>query len=89
MTKKEYFKRLCEARASRLNVIIGAVNSKLKQQDAGLRDEFERMFFDNLVAEAKSHEEKYGFWPTFEMMEIDTDDPVLDIYSTSADKRIK
>jgi len=86
--KKEYLKRLSEARASRLNVIIRAVNEKIEKENAGLREEFEEMFFDHLMEEARSIEEKYGDWPVFDMMEIDYDDPVLDIYSTPAEKRM-
>ena len=33
-----------------------------------------------MVAEAEAHEKKYGFYPVFEMEEIEYDDPVLDNY---------
>ena len=87
MNEKEFYQRFAEARASRLNQITDAVNRKKSKEEAGLRDEFEEMFFDDLMSEANAHEKKYGFWPVFEMMEIETDDPVLDIYNSPAEKR--
>lgn len=80
MTEKEYYKALSETRTSRLNDIIYAVNCKVPKKEAGLKNEFESMFYDRLTAEAKAHEKKYGEWPVFEMGEIETDDPHLDIY---------
>lgn len=77
----EYQHELGEIRASRLNDIMHAVNCKAPKEEFDLMSETESQFFDNLVAEAKAHEEKYGFWPVFEMLEIDYDDPRLDIYS--------
>lgn len=80
MSENEYFKALCGARASRLNEITEAVNRKVPKDEAGLNEEFEEMYYDRLWKEAEAHAKKHGFWPTFEMDEIDTDDPVLDIY---------
>ncbi len=37
-------------------------------------------------AVAEAHEKKYGFYPAFEMEEIDYDDPVLDIYKDDGQK---
>ena len=87
MSEKEYFKHLRETRASRLNKIIDAVNRKMSKEEADLQGEFEGMFFDRLMRQANTHEEKYGERPIFEMMEIETDDPVLDIYKSPAEKR--
>lgn len=87
MTEAEYFKNLSEAKASRLNQIIAAVNKKVKKDKAGLKNEFEQMFYDRLWKEAVAHEKKYGKWPVFECGEIETDDPVLDIYNSPAEKR--
>lgn len=89
MNEKEYFKKLSEAKASRLNQIIVAVNKKIKKKDAGLKDEFEEMFYDRLMKEAKAHEAKYGRWPVFDVSEIESDDPALDIYSSPAEKRAR
>ena len=80
MDEKNYFKSLYAAKASRLNQIISAVNRKVEKKSAGLENEFEEMFFDRLMTEAKAHEKKYGKWPVFEMNEIESDDPALDIY---------
>lgn len=87
MTEKEYFNKLSTAKASRLNQIIAAVNQKVEKSKAGLKDEFEEMFYDRLWKEAEAHEKKYGKWPVFECGEIESDDPVLDIYNSPAEKR--
>ena len=81
MSEKEYFKQLCNAKSSRLNQITAAVNKKVTKKAAGLHGEFEEMYFDRLMAEAKNHEKKYGKWPVFEMGEIESEDPVLNIYN--------
>ena len=82
MTEKEYFKKLGEIRASRKNEILVAVNCKLPKEKAGLKTEVEKMFYERSWKDAVAHEKKYGFWPTFEMCEIDYDDPCLDIYNS-------
>lgn len=80
MSEKEYLQKLGEKRGSRLNEIIAAVQSRTPKEDAGLQDEVEAWFFDSLVKQAKECEEKHGFFPVFELYEIESDDPVLDIY---------
>ena len=80
MTEKEYLVELGKIRGSRKNQIIRAVNNKIPKDKAGLKSPVEKKFFDNLMKEAEAHEKKYGFWPTFDMCEIETDDPVLDVY---------
>lgn len=89
MSEKEYFTALSNARASRLNEITDAVNRKAPKDKAGLKEEFEEIYYDRLWKEAEAHEKKYGFWPVFEMEEIDTDDPVLDIYKDPPGKWAK
>lgn len=84
MSEKEYFKGLAAIRVSRLNDITYAVNCKVPEKEIGLNSDIERMFYGRLVKEAEAHEKKYGFWPTFEMGEIESDDPRLDIYSEEA-----
>lgn len=81
MNEKEYFRKLSDIPGSRKNQIIDAVNRKVAKDKAGLKDEVEKMFFDRLMLEAAAHEDKHGFWPTFEMCEIESDDPKLDIYN--------
>lgn len=65
---------------SRINRILVAVNRKVPKGEADLRSEQERECYDGFWEEAEEHLARYGFWPTFEMGEIEYDDPVLDIY---------
>lgn len=85
MDEKEYRRLLGEKRASRLNVVIRAVNEGVSKSLLGL-DEVEERFYDNLVVEAREHAKKYGKHPVFEMMEIEWDDPILDIYAESVEE---
>ena len=82
MTEKKYLTELAAMRGSRKNEIIAAVNRKVSSKDAGLKTEVERTFYARLWKEAAAHEKKYGKWPVFDMCEIETDDPRLDIYSS-------
>ncbi|MBR3314662.1 MAG: hypothetical protein IKG18_11045 [Atopobiaceae bacterium] len=79
MDDKEYRKLLGEKRASRLNVIIAAVNRRTPKDELDI-DEVESRFYDELEEGARQLEEKYGERPVYEMDEIEWDDPVLDIY---------
>lgn len=81
MSESEYMKELHEMGGSRMNEIIRAVNMKASKEEAELKGEVEEKFYDELVAQAKEHEKKWGEWPVFEMCEIESDDPKLDIYS--------
>ena len=81
MSDKEYLQQLEKVRASRLNEIASAVNSKTPKAKAGLKGEVESKFYDNLWKQAMEHQKKYGDWPVFEMAEIETDDPKVDIYN--------
>jgi hypothetical protein len=85
MTDKEYWNRLSEKRQSRKNDIIRAVNYGISKENAGLADEVEERFYDDLVKEADELEARYGTRPVFELGEIDYDDPILDIYSEPAE----
>lgn len=80
MSEKEYLQKLGEKSGRRKNAIIAAVQSRTPKEMAGLQDEVESWFFDSLVKQAEDHVKKYGFYPTFELCEIESDDPVLDIY---------
>lgn len=80
MDYKEYIKELGKMSGRRQNQIIYAVNCKLPKEDADLKTECESMFYDRLVEQAKEHEQKYGKWPVFDNVEIESDDPALDIY---------
>ena len=84
MTEKEYLVKLSALRESRKNEIISAVNHKVPKKEAGLKTEVERVFYARLWREATAHEKKYGKWPTFEMCEVETNDPSLDIYNSPA-----
>lgn len=68
---------------SRKNEIAYAVNCKVSEEEAGLKDKFEKAYYDYLWKEAELHQEAYGFWPVFEMGEIESNDPRLDRYSES------
>lgn len=81
MAEAEYMKAFHEMRGSRKNEIIRAVNIKASKEEIELKGEAEEKFYDELVAEAKEHEKKWGEWPVFEMCEIESDDPCLDIYN--------
>lgn len=83
MTEAEYMKGFHEMGGSRKNEIIRAVNMKATKEEIELKGEVEEKFYDNLVAQAEAHEKKWGEWPTFEMCEIESDDPKLDIYRES------
>lgn len=65
---------------SRANAMADAVNRRISKEEAGIRSDGEAVWYDALWAEAEAHNAKYGFWPVFEMGEIESDDPVLDIY---------
>lgn len=81
MDEKKFISKLGKIRSSRLNQIIYAVNCKVPEKEIGLNGEVEKMFYDSLIEQANEHVKKHGFWPVFEMCEIETDDPVLDIYN--------
>ena len=81
MTEKEYLAEFGKMRPSRENDIIRAVNCKVPKEKAGLKNEVESMFYDRLMAEADAYEKRGGVRPVFEMSEIETNDPRLDIYS--------
>ena len=66
---------------SRENDITYAVNCKVPAKEAGLKNEFEKAYYEYLWKEAELHQEAYGFWPVFEMGELEWDDPRLDRYS--------
>lgn len=80
MDEKTFYQELGKIRASRLNQITYAVNCKVPKKKLGLKSEVEEEYYNSLISQAETHVEKYGYWPTFEMDEIDYDDPVLDIY---------
>ena len=81
MSDKEYFRELGKISAIRLNEITRAVNSKVPKSQAGLNGEIESRYYDSLWKEAMEIQKKYGDWPVFEMEEIESDDPALDIYN--------
>ena len=83
MTDSKYYAELGKIRASRLNEIIHAVNCKVPKNKIGLKGEVEKRFYNGLINQANSHVKKHGFWPTFDMYEIESDDPRLDIYGGS------
>lgn len=57
--------------ARRRNAIAMAVSSKIPMEKAGLKDNYEKAYYDYLWKDAELHMEAYGFWPTFEVEEIE------------------
>lgn len=86
MTEREFYIELGKIPMTRLNEITRAINWKTPRAEVKLKTEVEEMFFDRTWKDAEEHEKKYGTWPTFEMGEIDYDDPVLDIYKDPPEK---
>lgn len=74
---------MAEIPTSRVNQIIDAVNRRYPKEAIGVEPGEEESRYDSFWAEAEAHAERYGFWPTFEMGEIESDDPVLDIYGSA------
>ncbi len=81
MSDKEYMRALSKVPASRINEITSAVNSKTPKAKAGLKNEVESKYYDNLWKEAMAVQKKHGNWPVFDMAELESDDPALDIYN--------
>ena len=66
---------------SRWNVIISAVNMKIPKEKAGLRGKEEEKIYDEIKAEADALEKRGGVRPVFDPVEIESEDPALDIYN--------
>ena len=77
---REYIIELGKMPARRLNEIIMMVERRTPKEEASLCSETEEIYFDRLMESAVEHEKKYGFWPAFQLWELDHDDPALDIY---------
>lgn len=71
---------LPDIRTSRINVMIDAVNRRIPKSRADIRSKDEEMWYDAVWADAEQHQAECGFWPVYEMGEIEYDDPILDIY---------
>ena len=74
-----YIEELGKIKTSRLNEIIVAFNKQQPKETLEL-SEVELVFYENLEREAQEHFDKYGFYPVFEVGEIEYDDEVLEIY---------
>lgn len=81
INEKEYMEALQKMPGSRQNDIIRCVNCKVPKKEAGLKTEAEEMFYDRLCKEADALEKRGGVRPIFDTVEIESDDPRLDIYS--------
>ena len=68
---------------SKINRIIDAVNRRYPKEALGTLTADEDVWFDAILGNALEHQERYGCWPTFDMGEIEYDDPLLDIYGDS------
>lgn len=76
-------------RTSRQNEIIYQVNCRVPKEEIGLKDEEEEKFYNSLIKQAEEVKSKWGEYPVFEMGEIESDDPKLDIYRTDVDRKKK
>lgn len=65
---------------SRINRILDAVSRRWPKEAIDIKPGSEERLYDTFWRKAEEHATKYGFWPTFEPMEIGWDDPALDIY---------
>jgi hypothetical protein len=87
MTENKKKNAVREISGSRWNAIISAVNGNIPKEKADLKNEAEEALYDSIKAEADALEKRGGVRPVFDMVEIESDDPVLDIYSSPAEKR--
>lgn len=78
---QNYLNRLGNLKGSRKSEIAYMVSCKVPKSEANLKSDIENEYFDSLMETAKEHEAKYGFWPTFENSEIESEDPILNIYN--------
>ena len=65
---------------SRINQLLMMVNARVPAEQADTHGEHEAGLYRSFWAEAVGHQREYGFWPVFEMGEIESDDTILDIY---------
>ena len=65
---------------SRINRIIDAVNRRYPKEAIGIEPGQEERLYASFWSEAETIAAKYGEWPTFALGEIESDDPILDIY---------
>jgi hypothetical protein len=87
MIENEKKNAIREIPGSRWNAVISAVNENVPKDKAGLMNEAEEALYDEIKAEADALEKRGGVRPVFDMVEIESDDPALDIYNTPAEKR--
>lgn len=76
----DYLVRLQEIPTMRRNEIYKMVSAQIPEEEMGLTSDIERELYADLMDQAKAHLDTYGFWPEFELEEIEYDNPALDIY---------
>ena len=81
MDNKEIMKAITALPGSRWNTVISAVNQQIPKEKAGLKGEAEENLYDKIKAEADKLEKRGGVRPVFDMVELESDDPALDIYN--------
>lgn len=81
MNEKDYKKTVADVAGSRWNHIIGAVNNNIPKEQAGLENDAEKQIYDDIKKEADALEKRGGVRPVFDTVEIESDDPALDIYN--------
>lgn len=82
MTEKEFRDGFYKMSGRETNRLLYAVNCKVPMEEMEFKSEIEREAFKRFWEEAEALHKKYGFWPVFEMCEIEWDDPCLNIYNS-------
>lgn len=72
---------MADISGSRWNAIISAVNAKIPKEKARLKGAEEEKIYDEIKAEADALEKRGGVRPVFDPVEIESEDPALDIYN--------
>ncbi len=80
-TRNEVFNGTTARRRNQLSMMVSA---QVPKSEAGLQNELEIAFYDDLLSEALKVQAKYGIWPVFEMEELEWDD-IPDIYNEPID----
>ena len=67
----EYTAWMKKEDATEVNRIIRCVNEKIPEKEASLSDPGATEYYRYLMDVANAHQESYGSWPVFDLMEIE------------------
>ena len=67
--------------ARRRNEIVMAVNEGLSKEEANLKSEAEKQYFDSMIKQGEEFKKEHGEFPLFELEELDYEDPELDMFN--------